>query len=120
MAAFAEHTKRVWSVDFSNTDPQRFLSGSDDGTVRLWSINEQVNSKYLVYVKRLASKCNSPTCAPVVHQRAGEHQVPFVSAHTFGSLLQLQPSPPVHRCNTPNFFCFWYTFSVKEADTLGS
>jgi protein suppressor of PHYA-105 1 len=40
VAAFAEHAKRVWSVDFSATDPQRFLSGSDDGTVRLWSINE--------------------------------------------------------------------------------
>lgn len=45
MAAFAEHAKRVWSVDFSATDPQRFLSGSDDGTVRLWSINEQVWSQ---------------------------------------------------------------------------
>jgi WD40 repeat protein len=42
VAAFAEHTKRIWSVDFSATDPQRFLSGSDDGTVRLWSINDQV------------------------------------------------------------------------------
>lgn len=44
VAAFAEHTKRIWSVDFSATDPQRFLSGSDDGTVRLWSINDQVRS----------------------------------------------------------------------------
>ena len=43
VAAFAEHTKRIWSVDFSATDPQRFLSGSDDGTVRLWSINDQVH-----------------------------------------------------------------------------
>lgn len=41
VASYAEHSKRVWSVDFSTMDPQRFLSGSDDGTVRLWSLNEQ-------------------------------------------------------------------------------
>ncbi|KAL3155957.1 hypothetical protein ABBQ32_012949 [Trebouxia sp. C0010 RCD-2024] len=39
--AFEEHAKRVWSVDFSHTDPTRFLSGSDDGTVRLWSIADE-------------------------------------------------------------------------------
>ncbi|KAL0046851.1 hypothetical protein WJX82_011494 [Trebouxia sp. C0006] len=38
---FEEHAKRVWSVDFSQTDPTRFLSGSDDGTVRLWSIADE-------------------------------------------------------------------------------
>lgn len=38
---FEEHAKRVWSVDFSHTDPTRFLSGSDDGTVRLWSIADE-------------------------------------------------------------------------------
>ncbi|KAK9824007.1 hypothetical protein WJX72_006926 [[Myrmecia] bisecta] len=37
---FEEHSKRVWSVDFSQTDPTRFLSGSDDGTVRLWSMSD--------------------------------------------------------------------------------
>ena len=43
LASFEEHTKRVWSVDFSQTDPTRFLSGSDDGTVRLWSLNDEVS-----------------------------------------------------------------------------
>lgn len=38
---FEEHSKRVWSVDFSRLDPPKFLSGSDDGTVRLWSIAQE-------------------------------------------------------------------------------
>ncbi|KAK9820862.1 hypothetical protein WJX81_005532 [Elliptochloris bilobata] len=39
-ALFEEHSKRVWSVDFSQADPTRFLSGSDDCTVRLWSLHD--------------------------------------------------------------------------------
>eukprot|EP00891_Asterochloris_glomerata_P004417 jgi/Astpho2/4417/fgenesh1_pm.00067_%23_4_t len=38
---FEEHAKRVWSVDYSQTDPTRFLSGSDDGTVRLWNMSDE-------------------------------------------------------------------------------
>jgi hypothetical protein len=56
VAAFAEHTKRIWSVDFSATDPQRFLSGSDDGTVRLWSINDQVHSRCSWELRHLGSR----------------------------------------------------------------
>jgi protein suppressor of PHYA-105 1 len=40
-AQYDEHARRVWSVDFCPTDPLRFLSGSDDGSVRLWSVHEQ-------------------------------------------------------------------------------
>lgn len=35
--SFAEHEKRVWSVDWSNGDPRLLASGSDDGKVKLWS-----------------------------------------------------------------------------------
>lgn len=37
---YAEHPKRAWSVDFSQTNPTKFASGSDDCSVKLWSINE--------------------------------------------------------------------------------
>ncbi|XP_042412255.1 protein SPA1-RELATED 4-like isoform X1 [Zingiber officinale] len=40
LAEMKEHERRVWSVDFSLTDPTKFVSGSDDGTVKLWSINK--------------------------------------------------------------------------------
>ncbi|KAI8011253.1 Protein SPA1-RELATED 3 [Camellia lanceoleosa] len=35
-----EHESRVWSVDFSLADPTMLASGSDDGSVKLWSINQ--------------------------------------------------------------------------------
>ncbi|KAH1267603.1 Protein SPA1-RELATED 2 [Glycine max] len=38
---FTEHEKRAWSVDFSAVCPTKFASGSDDCTVKLWSISER-------------------------------------------------------------------------------
>ena len=37
---YMEHQKRAWSVDFSLVDPTKLASGSDDYSVKLWSINE--------------------------------------------------------------------------------
>ncbi|KAH7657635.1 Vesicle coat complex COPII subunit SEC13 protein [Dioscorea alata] len=39
-AEFREHERRVWSVDFSVADPTKLASGSDDGSVKLWNINQ--------------------------------------------------------------------------------
>ncbi|KAI9501027.1 WD40-repeat-containing domain protein [Coemansia spiralis] len=36
-----EHEKRAWSVDFSQVDPTRLCSGSDDGKVKIWSTNKR-------------------------------------------------------------------------------
>ncbi|CAM8948739.1 unnamed protein product [Rhodiola kirilowii] len=38
-----EHEKRVWSIDFSTLDPTTLASGSDDGSVKLWNINQGVS-----------------------------------------------------------------------------
>lgn len=38
---YKEHKKRAWSVDFSQADPTKLASGSDDGSVKLWSINQE-------------------------------------------------------------------------------
>ncbi|KAF6134482.1 hypothetical protein GIB67_034896 [Kingdonia uniflora] len=37
---YTEHERRAWSVDFSQIDPKKLASGSDDSSVKLWSINE--------------------------------------------------------------------------------
>ena len=37
---YKEHKKRTWSVDFSHADPTKLASGSDDRSVKLWSINQ--------------------------------------------------------------------------------
>ncbi|KAF3340102.1 protein SPA1-RELATED 3-like isoform X2 [Carex littledalei] len=41
LTQFAEHRKRAWSVSFSQVDPTNLASGSDDGSVKIWSINER-------------------------------------------------------------------------------
>uniref|UniRef100_A0A803N253 Uncharacterized protein n=1 Tax=Chenopodium quinoa TaxID=63459 RepID=A0A803N253_CHEQI len=45
-----EHERRVWSVDFSSADPTLLASGSDDGSVKLWSINQAILLLHLVAV----------------------------------------------------------------------
>jgi len=45
-----EHEKRIWSVDFSPTDPMKLASGSDDGSVKLWNINQAILLLHLLYV----------------------------------------------------------------------
>ncbi|XP_034896405.1 protein SPA1-RELATED 2 isoform X2 [Populus alba] len=37
---YNEHEKRAWSVDFSQVCPTKLASGSDDCSMKLWSINE--------------------------------------------------------------------------------
>ncbi|KAI3803488.1 hypothetical protein L1987_31640 [Smallanthus sonchifolius] len=37
-----EHERRAWSVDFS-ADPKLLASGSDDGSVKLWNINQRAS-----------------------------------------------------------------------------
>ncbi|WOK95739.1 hypothetical protein Cni_G04446 [Canna indica] len=51
---FTEHQKRAWSVNFSILDPTKLASGSDDCTVKLWSINER-NS--IDTIKNMANVC---------------------------------------------------------------
>ncbi|KAF0927032.1 hypothetical protein E2562_029255 [Oryza meyeriana var. granulata] len=38
---FTEHRKRAWSVSFSEVDPTKLASGSDDCCVKIWSINQK-------------------------------------------------------------------------------
>lgn len=38
---FHEHDKRCWTVDFNAVDARVIASGSDDGRVKLWSLNQE-------------------------------------------------------------------------------
>ncbi|KAK7307892.1 hypothetical protein VNO77_41344 [Canavalia gladiata] len=51
---FTEHEKRAWSVDFSVICPTKFASGSDDCTVKLWSISER---NCLGTIRNVANVC---------------------------------------------------------------
>ncbi|CAK7335675.1 unnamed protein product [Dovyalis caffra] len=51
---YKEHEKRAWSVDFSEVYPTKLASGSDDCSVKLWSINEK-NS--ISTIRNIANVC---------------------------------------------------------------
>ncbi|KAK6947891.1 WD40 repeat [Dillenia turbinata] len=53
-AQYIEHQKRAWSVDFSQEDPMKLASGSDDCCVKLWSINEK---NCLGTIRNIANVC---------------------------------------------------------------
>lgn len=60
---YDEHEKRAWSVDFSKADPTKLASGSDDGTVKLWSIN-QVHIRQSLF----CTICHTPGNEPSDHK----------------------------------------------------
>eukprot|EP00798_Chlamydomonas_sp_ICE-L_P018213 gene18213-24663_t len=69
---FCEHTKRVWSIDFCRVDPTRLISGSDDGGVKVWSLNQQ-NSAITITTK--ANVCS------VQFNPEASHLIAFGSAN---------------------------------------
>ncbi|GLI64451.1 hypothetical protein VaNZ11_007723 [Volvox africanus] len=58
---FEEHRRRVWSVDFSQADPARLLSGGDDGLVKLWSIQQDNSTSTIELNANVCSVQFSPT-----------------------------------------------------------
>ncbi|KAK2372062.1 protein SPA1-RELATED [Trifolium repens] len=54
ISQYSEHEKRAWSVDFSPVCPTKFASGSDDCTVKLWSISEK---NCLGTIRNVANVC---------------------------------------------------------------
>lgn len=61
-----EHEKRVWSIDYSAADPTLLASGSDDSSVKLWSINQAILFLHLVDVS-FETKCTAVICLHAVY-----------------------------------------------------
>ncbi|KAL4528263.1 hypothetical protein Ndes2437B_g00361 [Nannochloris sp. 'desiccata'] len=74
-AQFEEHSRRVWSVDFSRADPMRFVSGSDDATVRLWSVNQDSSATVMRAPANVCSVQFSPTNGNLVAAGCANHRV---------------------------------------------
>ena len=78
---YDEHEKRAWSVDFSKTDASLLASGSDDGTVKIYSTKQ---NRSVLMVETVANVCSvqyHPTNFHYVAVGCSDHQVrsdPFV------------------------------------------
>lgn len=72
---YEAHERRVWSVDFCRSDPMMFVSGSDDGWVKVWS-TKQPNSVADIDVK--ANVCcveYNPQCSHEIAVGSADHKV---------------------------------------------
>ncbi|KAJ9556057.1 hypothetical protein OSB04_010671 [Centaurea solstitialis] len=62
---------RAWCVDFSHVDPTQFASGSDDCSVKLWSLNEFLDAYYFLQVG---------STDPISGEENGDGNAQFVSS----------------------------------------
>ncbi|KAL0903885.1 hypothetical protein M5K25_025943 [Dendrobium thyrsiflorum] len=70
-----EHEKRVWSVDYSLTDPTILASGSDDGTVKLWNINQGGSTGTIRTKANVCSVQFSPESGRIIAVGSADHNV---------------------------------------------
>ncbi|KAJ0522618.1 putative protein kinase PEK-PEK family transcription factor WD40-like family [Helianthus annuus] len=81
-AEMREHQRRAWSVDFS-ADPKLLASGSDDGSVKLWNINQGASIDHRVYYHDLRN-LSMPLYTLVGHKRTVSY-IKFIDSKTIVS-----------------------------------
>ncbi|KAI9283094.1 WD40-repeat-containing domain protein [Umbelopsis sp. AD052] len=77
MQSFDEHKRRTWSVDYSRVDPTLLASGSDDSTVKIWSINQR-NS--VCTIEKNANICCVkflPTSSHYIAMGSADHHIHY-------------------------------------------
>jgi len=93
LSEMREHERRVWSIDFSSADPTMLASGSDDGSVKLWSINQAIPFLHLVDVS-FETKRTAVICCMFCVYYAGCVMSCFSHLGCFCRELVLEPSKP--------------------------
>ena len=71
----ATHRRRVWSIDFSDVDPTKLASGSDDGTVRVFSTTTKESVCVLNNRANVCSVKFHPTSAHLLAIGSADHKV---------------------------------------------
>ncbi|KAL2645016.1 hypothetical protein R1flu_012603 [Riccia fluitans] len=146
---YHEHERRAWSVDFSRADPTKLASGSDDGCVKMWSINSdssiatiktRVNvccvqfppdashllvfgsADYKIYCYDLRST-KAPLCVLASHNKAVSY-VKFVDSGTLVSAstdntLKLWDLNKASSCGVDSSCALTYTGHMNEKNFVG-
>jgi E3 ubiquitin-protein ligase RFWD2 len=74
---FEEHTKRIWSVDFSNVDVTRLASAGDDCKVKIWSTNQASSCLTIVTNANVCSVKFNPTKSNEFAIGSSDHQIHY-------------------------------------------
>ncbi|KAL1828502.1 protein SPA1-RELATED 2 [Daucus carota subsp. sativus] len=62
VSRYTEHSKRAWSVDFSQVSPTKLASGGDDCSVKLWDTNQKSSA--------MSIRIISPVCCVQFHSKS--------------------------------------------------
>ena len=73
--SWTEHEKRCWSIDTSVLNPRQIISGSDDGKVKLWSLQSQKSLSTLDIKANVCSVRFSPTDSNLIAVGAADRRV---------------------------------------------
>ncbi|KAG8477478.1 hypothetical protein CXB51_030786 [Gossypium anomalum] len=133
LCQYNEHQKRAWSVDFSQADPTKFASGSDDCSVKLWSINKFSSfsphllafgsADYKVYCYDLRHS-RIPLCTLAAHEKAVSY-VKFLdsntllSASTDNTLKSWDLKKTCSDGSTTNTCCLTFSGHKNEKNFVG-
>ncbi|GFR51342.1 hypothetical protein Agub_g13765 [Astrephomene gubernaculifera] len=88
---FEEHRKRVWSIDFSQADPARLLSGGDDGLVKLWSIQQESSTATLDLRANVCSVQFSPHSPHIFAAGCANYRIYLYDIRNTGRALHVVP-----------------------------
>ncbi|KAG5046966.1 hypothetical protein JHK86_016372 [Glycine max] len=108
-----EHERRVWSIDFSSADPTLLASGSDDGSVKLWNINQGVS---VGTIKTKANVCCVQFPLDFAHFLAfgsADHQIYYYDLRN----LKVPLCAMVGHDKTVSYIKFVDTMSLVSAST---
>ncbi|XP_073007030.1 protein SPA1-RELATED 3 isoform X1 [Typha latifolia] len=79
-----EHERRVWSVDFSTADPTKLASGSHDGAVKLWNINQAGSIGTIKTKAHVCSVQFHPDSASSLAIGSADHNIYCYDLRNFG------------------------------------
>lgn len=86
---YEAHEKRIWSVDFCSADPLTFVSGSDDGWVKVWSTKQPGSVADIDVRANVCCVQYNPRFAHEVAVGSADHQVHVYDLRYLGAPLHL-------------------------------
>ncbi|XP_042005328.1 protein SPA1-RELATED 2-like isoform X2 [Salvia splendens] len=72
---YKEHNKRAWTIDFSHVDAKIFASGSDDCSLKIWSINQRNSTETIWNPANVCCVQFSPCSSHLVASGSADYRI---------------------------------------------